>query len=196
MTTVINKKYKSNVMNLDEYLQTLSTADQRKFLSTLLSASRELPSIRFTQMEKFFKELQRRINDQLPEAWEVQIVGGVEALSTKGGLPFRIFKPGTKLGVVLDFSGNDFSGLRIGIRRISNEIDLSAFVNQDCFLQFKKSKGDEYQKPLKNKYWLYQNIYKGSLWKKILSEGDESVLRKLEADMMQMQKDFKILLSN
>ena len=185
----MNRTYKSNVMNLEEYLQTLSAVDEKTFLSTLVSASKELPKVRFSMMENFFEKLRAKVEADLPEGWEVIIKGGVKSLETKYSFPFRVSRANNPLIIGLEFRGDNFVGIRTGVARKDRQFDNKAFAKHGICQE--KLKGKRI-KP--SKWWLHKadpKEFKGSLWEKIIEEGEESVLNKLQADIVRWVNEFE-----
>lgn len=90
--------------------------------------------------------------------------------------------------VGLEFQGHDFVGLRIGVVRSSNKFDIKAFVKSEiCAEQIAAL-------PFTNlphvSWWLYKKDSKGSLWNRIIDEGQDNVLKECEDEIMLQIKTF------
>lgn len=184
----VNGTYKSKVMNLEEYLNTLSDVRRAEFLSTLISASKALDSLKQTMMDDFFENLQGRIEQQrLPDGWNVEIVGGAQRLNKKHSFPFRISNAENNLLIGLEFRKDEYVDVRIGVVRKSPSFDIKKFVTSlDSEDRARLSKY-----PPVTLWWLYWKDETGSLWERVVEEGEESVLQEIESEMMRQLKEFE-----
>ena len=183
--------YRSKVMTLKEYLDSVSVEEKQRFLTTALKVSRELPDLKSQQMESFFDQLQKRVSIFLPDGWEVSYDFG--KLSKNWGYPFRIYNKSNALSIALEFNASDFNPpVTIGVVRRNESVNLGQVVAEAQIQQKLRQLGVSggYSRFPQSKWWLTYEYLKFDLWTEIVNRGETVMLDTFTNKFMKLVNDF------
>jgi hypothetical protein len=174
-------------------INNLPSPQKKNFLNALISINKDVPKLKRDAMNMFFDNLSKKINEIKPLEWSLKI--DVNKLSTKSGFPLRLVKDGNKLVIGFEFNLNDFKDARIGVVRISPNVDINKLCESSEIrerLKTLKHKYYDYDFP-KSPWWLTDSLKEGDLWDRIIADGEDVVLDYYVSKFKDLIDDFEVI---